>query len=253
MDCYDPSIVIIELSLHSKIITMSFTKFTNKTDVFFDLDHTLWDFEKNSALAFEQVLEELKLPFSIEDFLTYYVGINAAYWDRYSLNQVTQEELRVGRIRDTFAQLDYTTDVNSMLEVGNKYLMNLPKHNHLFDGAIEILDYLQDQYSLHIITNGFSAVQEQKLKNSGIQKYFKTVTDSELAGVKKPNADIFTYALNRASIGVKQSVMIGDNLLADIEGAQRVGMDVIYFNEHQKVVSDTIPQVTELIAIKNLL
>lgn len=228
-------------------------KFEHKTDIFFDLDHTLWDFEKNSALAFEQVLCEMKLPFSIEQFLQYYVNINADYWDRYSLNLVTQQELRIGRIRDTFDLLEYSTTIESMLEVGDKYLTYLPNYNYLFDGAIEILEYLQERYKLHIITNGFDQVQARKIKNSGIDGFFQTVTNSELAGVKKPDAKIFAYALQLAQVQVQDTVMIGDNLLADIEGAQNIGMDVIYYNEHHKPVPVSLPQVSTLLDIKSLL
>lgn len=232
---------------------MYLKKFEHKTDIFFDLDHTLWDFEKNSALAFEQVLDEMKLPFTIEAFLEHYVDINANYWDRYSLNQVSQAELRIGRIRDTFELLEYTTSTERMLEVGDKYLHYLPNHNYLFDGAVEILEYLQEKYRLHIITNGFDQVQARKIKNSGIDGFFQTVTNSELAGVKKPDAKIFAYALQLAKVGVEDTVMIGDNLLADIEGAQNVGMDVIYYNEHRKPVPLTLPQVNTLLDIKSLL
>ncbi|MGG5505447.1 MULTISPECIES: YjjG family noncanonical pyrimidine nucleotidase [unclassified Myroides] len=232
---------------------MSLKKFEHKTDIFFDLDHTLWDFEKNSGLAFEQVLSEMQLPFTIEQFLHYYVGINATYWDRYSLNQVSQAELRIGRIRDTFELLGYAATTEKMLEVGDKYLTYLPNYNYLFEGAIEILGYLNEKYKLHIITNGFDQVQARKIKNSGIEPFFKTVTNSELAGVKKPDAKIFTYALQLAQVEVQDTVMIGDNLLADIEGAQNIGMDVIYYNEHRKKVPVTLPQVTTLLDIKSLL
>lgn len=148
-------------------------KFAHKTDIFFDLDHTLWDFEKNSGLAFEQVLQEMKLPFSIEQFLNYYVDINADYWDRYSLNQITQQELRIGRIRDTFNLLEYSTSTDKMAEVGDRYLSYLPTYNYLFDGAIELLEYLNEKYKLHIITNGFDQVQAKKIKNSGMESFFK--------------------------------------------------------------------------------
>ncbi len=232
---------------------MNFLQQTNKTDVFFDLDHTLWDFEKNSALAFKQVIEELNLPFSVDDFLTYYVEINNIYWDKYSLNQITQDELRVGRISDTFSKLNYVSSLEEILEVGNRYLKYLPNHNYLFDGAIELLDYLQLKYKLHIITNGFSVVQEQKLKNSGIFNYFQSVTDSELAGVKKPDSKIFEFALDTANASIEKSIMIGDNLIADIQGAQNIGMDVIFYNEHYKKVDASIVQVNHLLEIKNLL
>jgi putative hydrolase of the HAD superfamily len=234
-------------------MTMIFKPFDNKTDIFFDLDHTLWDFEKNSALAFERVIDEMKMPFSVADFLSHYVVINEEYWHKYSLNLISHDELRVGRIRDTFQYLKYKGNTEEILQIGESYLKYLPDYNYLFDDALELLDYLQDKYRLHIITNVFDEVQRQKLINSGISHYFITVTNSELAGVKKPDAGIFTYALNRAKVSVGNSVMIGDNLLADIKGAQNVGMDVIYYNEHNKNITSDLVQVNKLIDIKGLL
>ncbi|AJA67802.1 noncanonical pyrimidine nucleotidase, YjjG family [Myroides odoratimimus] len=232
---------------------MGVKSLTSKTDIFFDLDHTLWDFEKNSALAFNDVIEELKLPFSTEAFLSHYVAINNEYWDKYSLNQVSKEELRIGRIRDTFAKLGYQSTTEEMLLLGDNYLKAMPNHNYLFDGAIEVLDYLQDKYKLHIITNGFNEVQGKKLDRSGISGYFQTVTNSEMAGVSKPNPEIFNYALDKAKAGVKDSVMIGDNFLADIEGALGVGMDAIYYSQSKEKVTPQIYHVQKLIELKDLL
>ncbi|MEK6450240.1 MULTISPECIES: YjjG family noncanonical pyrimidine nucleotidase [Myroides] len=232
---------------------MSFGGFSGKTNIFFDLDHTLWDFETNSAKAFEQVIAESNFPFTSEQFLNYYIDINAVYWDKYSLNQVTKEELRVGRIRDTFEALDYESSVEGILKLGDEYIRTLPNFNHLFDGAVELLDYLQQKYRLHIITNGFSEVQQKKLSNSGIEDYFITVTNSELAGVNKPDPQIFHFAMNQAKAKVDEAVMVGDNLLADIKGALGVGMDAIYYNQFDKEVSPEIIQVNELIKIKDLL
>lgn len=232
---------------------MNFQQTKSKTDIFFDLDHTLWDFEKNSGLAFQQVINELYLPFTINEFLTHYVAINNTYWDKYSLNQISQEELRVGRIRDTFSRLKYDSSLEEIIEVGDRYISYLPNYNNLFEGAIELLDYLKPKYKLHIITNGFSAVQEQKLRKSNIYDYFQSITDSELAGVKKPDSKIFEFAMNTANVSVEKAIMIGDNLIADVQGAQNVGMDVIFYNEHFKEVDASIIEVNNLLAIKNLL
>lgn len=232
---------------------MNTIKFEGKTDIFFDLDHTLWDFERNSALAFEKVIQELELPFSSNEFLHFYKDINEDYWDRYSQNLVTREQLRVGRITDTFSALNYVSTTHQIDQVGELYLNYLPEFNHLLSGAAELLDYLKPKYGLHIITNGFGNVQQSKLKNSGILDYFSTVTDSENAGVKKPDARIFNHALNSANTTVSKAVMIGDNVLADVQGAIGVGMDVIYYNEWKKPTTLEIAQVHNLTQIKLLL
>lgn len=225
-----------------------------KTDVFFDLDHTLWDFETNSSKAFENVFESYNVPFSLEQFLYYYVGINEALWYRYSLNLITQEELRIGRLIETFNKLNYKVDLCLIERFSNSYLEELPKNNYLFEGALELLDYLKDRYALHILTNGFQEVQFKKIVNSKIDSYFQTVTNSEIAGVKKPDPLIFKCALKQAGTSAERSVMIGDNLIADIKGALEVGMDAIYFNPvmNSESSSSTL-QVSRLLDIKNIL
>src|SRR5690606_28036382 len=125
--------------------------------------------------------------------------------------------------------------------------------NHLFDGAIDVLDYLKPKYNLHIITNGFQEVQTGKLRNSNIAHYFATVTNSEMAGVKKPNPKIFEYALNLAKTDRASSLMIGDSFEADIEGALNVGLDAVFFNEFKMEVRKDIAQVFHLSELKNIL
>ncbi len=127
----------------------------------------------------------------------------------------------------------------------------MPQFNHLYDGATEILDYLFPNYNLHIITNGFQNVQFGKLKNSNIEHYFKTVTNSEMAGVKKPNPIIFEYALQKANAEKPKSIMIGDNLEADVEGALNSGLDAIFFNEFNIEVTPSITQINHLLLLKN--
>lgn len=227
--------------------------FRNKTDIFFDLDHTLWDFEKNSDLAFTEVIEQMDLPFSVGDFLEVYRPINVAYWDKFSLNLITSEELRKGRIADTLSILNYVTTTQQILSIGERYLEVLPNFNNLLEGAQELLEYLSKRYTLHIITNGFEVVQNRKLAHSGIAGYFKTITNSENAGVKKPDPRIFSFALNVAKANVAQTVMVGDNWLADIQGAKNIGMDAIYYNESPEKVDINIAHVKRLIDIKNLL
>jgi YjjG family noncanonical pyrimidine nucleotidase len=226
---------------------------TNITDVFFDLDHTLWDFEKNSALAFETVFKMQDLDVDMTHFLQFYVPINREYWERYRKDEISQKELRYGRLKDTFDLIKFpvTDDLVEVLSV--EYIHYLPKFNHLFDGTIEILDYLKSKYNLHIITNGFAEIQGNKLDNSYISHYFKTITNSEMAGVKKPNQKIFDYALNLAQAKKENSIMIGDCIEADVQGALDAGLDAVFFNENNTPVASTIKQVNHLLELKKYL
>ena len=221
--------------------------------IFFDLDHTLWDFEKNSDIAFTTIFKKHNVNVEVVKFLNYYKDINQTYWKLYREERITKEDLRVGRLKDTFSKIKYnaTNELIDFLSVD--YIEFLPSNNYLFEGAFEILDYLHPNYEMHIITNGFNEVQFKKIENSGLSKYFSKIITSEEAGVKKPNPHIFNYALNKANALSNESIMIGDNWEADIMGAKNVGLDVIFCNFNKEPVSESIKSVNLLSEIKKYL
>ena len=222
------------------------------TDVFFDLDHTLWDFEKNSALAFETIFAKHHIAVDLNEFLIHYVPLNMKYWEMYRNEEITQYELRYGRLKDAFVLLQFDISDEQILLLSDDYIQHLPENNHLFDGAIEILDYLSAKYRLHIITNGFHTVQQNKITNAKIGHYFTTITNSEMAGVKKPNPLIFEYALGSAKAKKEQSIMIGDCIDADVKGALSCGIDAILFHE-VPCGAENIKQISLLNELKKYL
>jgi putative hydrolase of the HAD superfamily len=222
-------------------------------DIFFDLDHTLWDFDKNSMLAFKRVFKKFKITIEFDAFLKIYEPINIEYWKKYREDKVSKENLRRGRLIDSFNFFDLIFTTEKIDEIADAYIQELPFDNHLFEGAVEILDYLILKYKLHIITNGFEEVQHKKLKNSGIDHYFSTVTTSEEVGLKKPNPKVFLTALNKANSFPTQSVMIGDSLEADILGANNIGMQTIFYNYRNESISKKIKSIDSLLEIKNYL
>jgi len=222
------------------------------TDVFFDLDHTLYDFDKNSAHTFNDVFKELGLK-GTENFMIQFKPINDYYWSRFAKEEITQDFLRYGRLKDTFDAINVKITDDHIYHIADYFINNLADYNHVFEGTYEALDYLKDKYRLHIITNGPEKVQELKLTNSKLDHYFETVTNSEKAGVKKPNPKIFEYALNAANTNPMKSLMIGDNIEADIIGAQQVGMNVIHFNEYQIKNDYNFTEINKLTELKNLL
>lgn len=222
-------------------------------DVFFDLDHTLWDFEKNSALAFETIFKKLEMDINLEDFLLHYIPINLRYWEMYRSEQINQTQLRYGRLKETFDLLVYEIDDDTITFLSEQYIHYLPKYNHLFEGTIEILEYLKPKYRLHIITNGFAEIQNNKLNNANINHFFDTITNSEMAGVKKPNPIIFQHALTLAKAKKENSIMIGDCIDADIYGAIRSGFEAILFNENRNPIPENVKQIHHLLELKNYL
>lgn len=221
--------------------------------IFFDLDHTLWDFETNSDIAFTEIFKKYQVNANMDKFLNYYRGINENYWKLYREEKITKEELRIGRLRDAFAKIKYKADLELIDNLAIDYIEYLPKNNKLFDGALEILEHLKPNYKMHIITNGFNEVQFKKIENSGLSSYFDKIITSEEVGVKKPNPLIFNYALKATNAHFSESIMIGDNWEADIMGAKNAGLDVIFCNFNAKPVSESVKSVTNLIQIKHYL
>ncbi|WP_395059244.1 YjjG family noncanonical pyrimidine nucleotidase [Flavobacterium sp.] len=220
--------------------------------IFFDLDHTLWDFDKNSELAFERILNNYFPNIKIHDFIEIYAPINQSCWKLYQKDKITHQELRYKRLKDTFDILEEEITDKQIDVISDEYIEFLPHFNHLFDNAIEVLNFLYEKYQLHIITNGFAQVQYKKLNNSNISHYFKTITNSELAGAKKPNPIIFEHALNVANAQKNESIMIGDCLDADVNGALDFGIEAIFFNPNQIEVAQSINQIINLAELKKL-
>ncbi len=221
--------------------------------IFFDLDHTLWDFDKNSELSFKQIFDEQTLDLDFNTFLETYIPINTRYWELYTANKVDKETLRYRRLKDTFDKLNYNVSDNIIDQISDDYINYLPCHNHLLDGAIELLDYLQEKYKLHIITNGFENVQHQKLGKSNISHYFDVIITSESINVKKPDPRIFEYAMKQVDTKPEHCVMVGDNYDADVIGAFNVGMLPIYIKQGKGKANNGVVSVTKLLEIKQYL
>jgi YjjG family noncanonical pyrimidine nucleotidase len=225
----------------------------NITDIFFDLDHTLWDFDKNSVLAFDKIFKEHHPAIDTNVFIEIYAPINQACWKLYQVDKITHEELRYNRLRQSFDAMNYSISDEAIHKISHDYIEFLPDNNQLFEGALEVLEYLHPKYKLHIITNGFAEVQHKKIHNSGLGDYFKTVTNSEMAGVKKPHASIFEFALSLAKTNKQNAIMIGDCIDADVRGAIEFGMQAILFDEKEIHTLQGVVSIKHLLELKEIL
>lgn len=228
-------------------------KYKHKKHIFFDLDHTLWDFDKNSKLAFKAIFELNNIGIDIDDFIDVYEPINLSYWKKYREERVTKTELRYGRLKESFDTLNYVASDAIINKLSIDYIEYLTTFNHLFEDTIEVLEYLKPHYEMHIITNGFEEAQNKKIENSGLSRFFKTITNSEKAGVKKPNPIIFNHALELANADVSESLMIGDSYEADVLGAINMNMDAIHFNYRNESLGQEHDSITELSQLKKYL
>lgn len=218
--------------------------------IFFDLDHTIWDFDKNAEEALHELynmyaLKQLGL-YSPDLFIETYTRNNHQLWGEYHVGNITKAELREARFKKTFLDLGLHPEA---IPVGfeDDYVKLCPTKTNLFPHAHETLQYLQSKYTLHLISNGFRESQDTKISATNIGGYFQHIIISEEVGINKPDAAIFEHAIGLAKTTRSESLMVGDSLEADVRGALNFGMDAIYFNPAGLDKPDDVPvQITSL-------
>jgi len=227
------------------------------TDILFDLDRTLWDFNTNSHLALEILFQEFDLIdyFGNKLFFTSrFEYHNKKLWQAYYQNRIDKEVLIYRRFYLCLKEAG-KDNLELSKEIAQAYLDTSAMQTRLIPNAKEILDYLKSKsYRLHIITNGFNEVQYKKLKNSGIYDYFDKIISSEDAGANKPLAKIFSYACQTINTNKENCIIIGDDINTDIKGAMDFGMDNIYFNpEYRTSKIDIMYETHNLLEIKKII
>ena len=225
--------------------------------LFFDLDRTLWDFEKNSLMVLKAIyskyeLQKIGAPLFQEFYDTYH-RINHDLWDQYRVGHITKDFLSLERF-DASLRTHGINNTSLASQMSSYYVEQSPYQTQLFDGTHQLLKTLHAKYQLHLITNGFAEVQSVKLKVSDLDQYFKEIIVSEHTPWKKPRPEIFKYSLNQAGALAEESLMIGDDIRADIQGAASVGMDQIWtnFNQAESSYKPTYT-VTHLLQILDIL
>ena len=225
--------------------------------IFFDLDRTLWDFDAAAEVAFECIYEKYNLKSlgipSAHEFHEVYHPLNEQLWVLYRADKITKDELN--RTRFVLPLEHYGIhDTDLADHLSEDYVYWSPRIVRLVPGTMELLDYLKPKYHLHLITNGFQEVQHIKLSGSGLEPYFETLTVSEEVGVKKPNPEIFHYALRKAHAAAEESLMIGDEMVVDIDGARIAGMDTLLFNLNgEQIEGERTFEVRDLLEVTRLL
>lgn len=218
---------------------------TKYKHIFFDLDHTLWDFEKNSTEVLSQLYDYHNLisfdKFTKQDFCTKFKEINHQLWSSYNKKHLDRASLRKNRFSFVMEALGAKGEQVSK-KLAEDYLQRCPTMHHVFPYTQEVLHYLKNEkkYVLHIITNGFEDVQHIKLKSSGLTPYFQEIITADAAGYQKPDKEIFGYALSRIKCREEECIMVGDNLEADITGAKNALIDQVYFNPSKQPHKETI-------------
>jgi putative hydrolase of the HAD superfamily len=220
--------------------------------IFFDLDNTLWDHRRNAYLTLKDIFEtqqvSLKYKLDFEEFHQEYFTINERLWEQMRDGEIDKEHLRKHRFYDSF--LFFGIDDFELAQTfENQFLDQILRYNDLVEGAFELLEYLSEKgYILHILSNGFEEVTYLKCELSGIKNYFKTITSADEINIRKPQPEIYQHALEKADAKKEESMMIGDDWIADVEGGKSFGLKVVFFD----VFNDDF-DAEEVIVIRKLL
>ncbi len=223
----------------------------NITHIFFDLDHTLWDTDKNAKESLQEIHQEIKIQenfnVSFDLFHATYQKHNDILWKKYAKHEVSKSDVRINRFKYSLEELNIFNDnINEFF--ASHFVSRTPLKKNLIEGAIELMDYVKDRYTLSIITNGFKEVQYIKMEESGLSKYFSHVFISEEVGYNKPSPDIFKHAMQTSGASIAENcLMIGDSLEADILGAIKAGMKAVYLNPESKNATEN-----DFITVKSL-
>jgi putative hydrolase of the HAD superfamily len=225
--------------------------------IFFDLDRTLWDYERNARETIRILLEKndkLKT-IDIPSFFKVFDKYNEEGWSEYLEGKIKKEDLRIDRFSKTLKYF-LVNDLDIAAGMAKEFILLCPRMPYLAEGSKQVLEYLSGKYQLHILTNGFSDIQFKKLRFSGIEKYFDKVITSDAAGSCKPNKEIFHYALSSLHASKESSLIIGDDYKTDIEGAMNFGIDQVWINPERKKASKlptyNIAEISDLITLKIL-
>ncbi|PKQ60392.1 noncanonical pyrimidine nucleotidase, YjjG family [Labilibaculum filiforme] len=225
--------------------------------IFFDLDRTLWDFNKNSEVSLHQLYRDYQLQTNFGSFLFFksrYEYHNGKLWNAYYQDRIKKEDLMYRRFYLTLKEAG-NDDLDLAKEIAQDFIDISPLQTATFPNTLLILEYLKNKaYQLHIITNGFNEVQGKKLKNSKLAPYFTEIITSEDAGANKPTTQIFEYAFAKTGATANNSIMIGDDLTTDIAGAKKVKMDQVFFNSNKIKHKDKPTfEINDLLEIKQIL
>ena len=225
--------------------------------IFFDLDHTLWDYDANATDSLYELYDRYDFyslgVFGRADLAKIFFEVNYELWDLYNEHKIHRADIRKRRFPTIFKRLGAMLE-DMPVDIEPEYVSLCPTKKKTYKHAHDVLDYLSEKYQLHIITNGFDDIQETKLFSSGIRDYFDVIVTSETANNRKPSKEIFELALNLSKAQIEESIMIGDNLGSDIEGAINVGMDHVWFNPKGYKTDKPIQfEIENLLQLKTIL
>ena len=221
--------------------------FMKYSTVFLDLDDTLIDTIQNTRDAVEELYEDYRLDKyfkSFDDFYkNYFQPNNLFLWSEYEHQRISKEYLLRNRFIKALESVDEIDEKHS-LKINNDYIRIVVRKPILIKVLLEKLDYLKPKYKICILSNGFTEMQYNKIRNAGLAEYFDDIILSDKIGINKPQREIFDYAINRSGTPRKEIIMIGDNFSTDITGAHNAQIDQLWYNPKRYESKEFVPTYT---------
>lgn len=229
--------------------------FENIKMIYFDLDHTLWDFEKNSRVCLGILYNRYLLNSTMDKntFIDVYEKNNDILWEMYRKKEIEVSKLKLKRFENTLKELNYSYEDTLIKTLNEAYINLLAEQDKTFDGTHEVLRYLKSKYEIGIITNGFKEIQFKKLKSANLETFFKIVITSDSIGIPKPDKRIFDYAAKVSEFKHNEILYIGDDLQTDVIASKKAGFESIWFNYKKKNTSEDVFQINSLLELLTLL
>ena len=222
--------------------------------IIFDADETLFDFKKSEKKAFENTIIDFGITYDENYHFKIYKEINTAIWKELEGGLITQKKLKTERFKRLSKKLNIQFNEGEFAKLFMKYLSQA---SFLYENTTDLVKDLAKDYRLTIITNGLSAVQDNRIKKSVIAEYFEDIVVSEEIGVSKPNPEIFQHALNNINYTHKSKVLIvGDSLTSDIQGGINFGIDTCWFNpamDLNEIGIEPTYTISDLMELKEIL
>lgn len=200
--------------------------FKNIKCILIDVDNTLLDFEKSSQLALIRTCEDFDMPYG-DRLLEVFLKVNDAMWRQIQDGELTKAQLWERRFNAVFSELGINAD---------GVLFETEFHNHIqtcaatVDGAVDALKYLHSKYAVYTASNASYKQQRMRLELAGMLQYIDKMFVSEHLGVQKPNVAFFEKCFEQLTFSSEETVMIGDDLHADMLGASAYNLHTCWYN-----------------------
>lgn len=217
--------------------------------IFFDVDDTIFDFDKCAEKVISGLFEKYSLKYTPEVFPSF-KKINKQFWRRIEQGEIDRKYLTEHRFETVFAYLGIDFDGPAFEK---EFLRGLHDSCEEVDGAIDTVKYLAAKYPLFVASNAFYEQQINRLTLAGIIDCFKGVFVSEKVGCNKPSPEFFAKILSLACVDKPDSaLMVGDSLEADIIGAKKAGMQTCWFtgeksDKHADIIIHSISKLKEIL------